>query len=96
MPERPNRLARPTGPRPDARPWKGRLYGRRWKAASKAFLDARPLCECDGCRAAGRVTAAEVVDHVVPHRGDEALFWDGSNWRPMAKRCHDRKTGRGQ
>ncbi|WP_274631209.1 HNH endonuclease [Arvimicrobium flavum] len=27
-----------------------------------------------------------VVDHIFPHRGDEALFWDRSNWQPL---CHD-------
>ena len=23
---------------------------------------------------------AEVVDHIVPHRGDGKLFWDEGNW----------------
>lgn len=35
---------------------------------------------------------AEVVDHIVPHRGDEKLFWDESNWQALCKRCHDSKT----
>jgi len=39
-----------------------------------------------------RLTAANVVDHRIPHRGDEELFWDESNWQAMAKECHDRKT----
>ena len=26
--------------------------------------------------AQGRVVPATVVDHVVPHRGDQKLFWD--------------------
>jgi len=42
----------------------------------------------------GKYTKATVVDHVIPHRGDEALFWDRSNWRPLCKRCHDQKTRR--
>jgi 5-methylcytosine-specific restriction protein A len=37
---------------------------------------------------------ASVVDHIVPHRGDMALFWDRSNWQAMSKLCHDRKTAR--
>ncbi|MBK9704528.1 MAG: HNH endonuclease [Betaproteobacteria bacterium] len=41
------------------------------------------------CEAAGRLTAASVVDHVVPHRGDQALFWDVGNWQPLCKPCHD-------
>jgi 5-methylcytosine-specific restriction protein A len=36
-----------------------------------------------------------VVDHRVPHRGDDHLFWDRSNWQAMSKPCHDEKTGRG-
>ncbi|WP_367142722.1 hypothetical protein [Desulfosporosinus sp.] len=32
------------------------------------------------------------MDHIIPHRGDKALFWDESKWQPHCKRCHDRKT----
>jgi 5-methylcytosine-specific restriction enzyme A len=68
------------------------LYGYRWRQRRAAFLMSRPLCECDECRSSGRVLAAEVVDHITPHQGDPALFWDETNWQPMSKRCHDRKT----
>lgn len=34
------------------------------------------------------------MDHIEPHRGDKAKFWDPTNWQPMAKECHDRKTAR--
>jgi len=37
-------------------------------------------------------TAATVVDHVTPHKGDKVLFWDRLNWQALCKRCHDRKT----
>ncbi|MEO8655078.1 MAG: HNH endonuclease signature motif containing protein [Ramlibacter sp.] len=70
-----------------------RGYGYRWQQASKAFLCEHPLCQCEDCQeGAKRVTAATVVDHHIPHRGDERLFWDRSNWRAMAKPCHDKKT----
>jgi 5-methylcytosine-specific restriction protein A len=36
-----------------------------------------------------------VVDHIIPHRGDQYLFWDQENWQALCKDCHDRKTGRG-
>jgi 5-methylcytosine-specific restriction protein A len=39
-----------------------------------------------------KVTAATVVDHVIPHKGDKALFWDESNWQPMCAPCHSSKT----
>ena len=69
-----------------------RGYGAAWQKASREFLRAHPLCE--ECMKRGKYVKATVVDHIVPHRGDEALFWDRSNWRPLCKRCHDRKTRR--
>lgn len=68
------------------------LYTYRWSQASKAFLVKHPLCECSDCKAAGRIVASEVVDHIKPHCGDFNLFWDRSNWQAMSKPCHDRKT----
>lgn len=49
--------------------WKG-PHGRRAEQ-----LEREPLCRM--CSAAGRTTAATVADHVVPHKGDARLFWDG-------------------
>lgn len=71
--------------RPSARK---RGYDRKWQLASKEWL-AQPrnrLCVC-GC---GQV--ADVVDHRIPHKGDMGLFWDRTNWQPMNRRCHSRKT----
>ena len=47
---------------------------------------------CDECK--GKAVAAQVVDHIIPHRGDETLFWDERNWQSLAKNCHDAKTWR--
>lgn len=66
------------------------LYTYRWQKESKAFLAQQPLCECPQCDAGRkRVLVATVVDHHIPHRGDLTLFWDKSNWRRLAKACHD-------
>jgi 5-methylcytosine-specific restriction endonuclease McrA len=35
------------------------------------------------------VKGADVVDHIVPHKMDKALFWDRSNWQPLCKWHHD-------
>jgi 5-methylcytosine-specific restriction enzyme A len=67
-----------------------RGYGARWRAARKQFLDRNPLCA--RCRRMGRLTAAMVVDHIVPHKGDASLFWDVGNWEAICKRHHDQKT----
>lgn len=70
-----------------------RGYTYSWSRDSKAFLDEFPLCRL--CFGYGRVEAATVVDHIVPHRGDKKLFWRRDNWQPLCKHCHDSKTGSG-
>jgi 5-methylcytosine-specific restriction protein A len=45
-------------------------------------------------RSRGELVAASVVDHIVPHRGDERLMWSESNWQSLCKPCHDAKTAR--
>lgn len=72
-----------------------RGYGYRWQKASKAYLRAHPLCQCEDCQEGKKqLKPSQVVDHIVPHKGDMALFWDSSNWQAMNKECHDRKTAR--
>jgi 5-methylcytosine-specific restriction enzyme A len=67
-----------------------RGYGPRWRRARAAYLARHPLCV--PCKAVGRLQAATVVDHVVPHCNDPVLFWDEANWAALCKRCHDAKT----
>lgn len=68
----------------------GRGYDRQWQKARSLFLKAHPLCE--KCKAQGMLVKAIVVDHIIPHRGDEKLFWDEGNWQSLCKPCHDKKT----
>lgn len=49
---------------------------------------------CLYCFQRGIATAAIVVDHIIPHKGNKALFWDTRNWQPLCKPCHDSKTVR--
>ena len=65
-------------------------YGNNWRRIRALYVKQHPLCE--RCKEQGRLTKATVVDHVVPHRGDLALFWDESNWQALCKPCHDHKT----
>ena len=65
-------------------------YGYQWQKARKLYLKAHPLCV--RCFEQGRYIKATVVDHIIPHRGDQALFWDRDNWQPLCKKCHDKKT----
>jgi 5-methylcytosine-specific restriction protein A len=68
-----------------------RGYGSKWQRVSKAYLQEHPLCV--ECLKHGKYTQATVVDHIVPHRGDNQLFWNSSNWQALCKQCHDTKTG---
>lgn len=70
--------------RPSARE---RGYTAEWQDARRIFLHDRPDCAFCGY-------PATVVDHVIPHRGDKALFWDRGNWQPLCKPCHDRRKQR--
>lgn len=67
-----------------------RGYTYAWQQARLRFLKSHPLCVA--CEAAGVFTQATVVDHRIPHRGDQALFWDKDNWAAMCAPCHNSKT----
>lgn len=71
-----------------------RGYGAAWQRARRRYLRGHPLCV--DCEKAGQITEATVVDHIIPHRGDQGLFWDEDNWQPLCKAHHDQKTGRGE
>ncbi|MEQ8154481.1 MAG: HNH endonuclease signature motif containing protein [Clostridiaceae bacterium] len=67
-----------------------RGYDSKWRTVSKIYLKRNPLCV--SCLKDIKFVEAAVVDHIIPHRGDKALFWDESNWQALCKRCHDVKT----
>ena len=69
-----------------------RGYNYRWQKARITWLKSNPLCRDHSAR--GFVKAAEVIDHIIPHGGDQVLFWDKTNWQPLCKSCHDRKTAK--
>ncbi|WP_306433981.1 MULTISPECIES: HNH endonuclease signature motif containing protein [Paenibacillus] len=71
-----------------------KLYGRRWRKYREQYLALHPLCVCDECKGKEVPLAADVVDHIKPHKGNYNLFWDPENHQPMNKRCHDRKTAK--
>lgn len=79
----------------DERPSRNaRGYNYQWTKARKLFLIDHPFCNCNECKESGHPLPANVVDHIIPHKGDMRLFWDVNNWQAMNKRCHDKKTAR--
>lgn len=93
MPKSPP-IHRPPGWQPPAERDKARGsahargYGRAWERLRAAVLAEEPLCR--ECAKAGRVTAAEDVDHIVPRaRGGTD---DRANLQPLCAPCHSTKT----
>jgi len=68
-----------------------RGYTYRWQKVRKLFLTQHPLCII--CQSEGVITTATIIDHIIPHKGNQDLFWDESNWQPLCKFHHDQKTG---
>ena len=65
-------------------------YGAKWRKARKEYLFNNGLCAI--CAKAGKYVSANVVDHIIPHKGNDKLFWNKRNWQPLCTTCHNRKT----
>lgn len=65
-----------------------KLYNYQWTKLRTNYLRRNPLCVM--CRMDGKTVMASVVDHIIPHKGDQALFYDENNWQPLCKPCHDK------
>lgn len=87
---KPNASSSPSTPQRGTTAERG--YGSRWQRARKQFLNLHPLCI--QCGKTGRVTEATRVDHVVPHKGNQSLFWDQGNWQPMCESHHNAKSAK--
>lgn len=60
----------------------------RWqKLRWQVLKDAAFICAL--CGKGESDTAKLVGDHIKPHRGDEALFYDRANVQCLCKSCHD-------
>jgi 5-methylcytosine-specific restriction endonuclease McrA len=59
-----------------------RGYDSAWQKARRDFLKKHPFCAMCG-------KPAVVVDHIKPHKGDKALFWDSkNNWQSLCVHHH--------
>jgi 5-methylcytosine-specific restriction protein A len=71
----------------DTRKW---YYTKDWKLLRQLTLAKDPVCvQC-------KVAPSTLVDHVVPHRGDRALFFSLGNLQGLCARCHGQKTASGR
>lgn len=72
--------------------WRAWYKTARWQKLRQAvLLRDHFICQKTGVLCIGRYPAdnSAVVDHVIPHRGDEHLFWDEGNLQTVSKAYHD-------
>jgi 5-methylcytosine-specific restriction protein A len=71
-----------------------RGYSTEWDKFARAYLKSNPLCFY--CQVQGRTSPAELVDHIVPHRGNMERFWpplDGDQADFFCGCCNDCHNG---
>ncbi|WP_348648198.1 HNH endonuclease [Rhizobium sp. ARZ01] len=72
--------------------WRSWYKTERWrKLRQKILLRDNFTCKQTGVLCIGKYPAdnSPVIDHKVPHRGDERLFWDEDNLQVVSKAYHD-------
>ena len=74
--------------RPEIREDKRFYDSREWKLTRERLLRSEPWCR--ECRRQGRVTPAEMVDHITPIRNGGSRTWL-SNLQPLCHTCHNVK-----
>ena len=78
--------------RDEEQPWRKWYYTARWrKLAKRIFVRDGGKCRQTGIPLIGKAPApnSPVVDHRIPHNGDERLFWDEDNLQLVSKAWHD-------
>jgi len=71
-------------------PWRRWYKTQRWqRLRDEVLLRDLFTCQRPECGRIEGDTSQLVCDHVRPHRGDEALFFDRSNLMTICKPCHD-------
>jgi len=69
-----------------------RGYTHEWNKFSKRYREQNPLCVM--CEKEGKLVLAQCVDHIIPHKGDQKLFWDLNNLQSLCHSHHSEKTAR--
>lgn len=76
--------------RQTAEPWRKWYQLVRWKRLRiQTFTRDHFTCQMAGCGKIEGNTSKLICDHVTPHKGDEALFFDARNLQTLCKPCHD-------
>lgn len=66
---------------------RARGYSAAWDKASAGHLLGSPLCRY--CELVDEVRAADLTDHLYPHRGNRVVFWNRTYWVSSCTDCHN-------
>ena len=64
----------------------------RWQKVRNIYIRNNPLCE--SCRKQERITAATLVDHIIPVQADYSQRLAMDNLQSLCRSCHAKKTNR--
>ena len=78
-------------PKRPERPFKHLYNSRKWRRIARHQIKTNPLCAF--CLLENEHIPATIADHVVPHKGDEQLFWFGE-LQSLCAQHHDGKKQR--
>lgn len=67
----------------DLRAWRGKPYGLRWQTL------VRDMFTCQMCGQVISDDSKAHADHIEPHRGSKALFFDPANVQTLCEGCHN-------
>lgn len=67
--------------------WRRWYKTSRWQRLRTSVLN-RDAYTCRKCGGIECDTSRLVADHILPHRGDEVLFWDDQNLQVLCVTCH--------
>lgn len=68
------------------------VYNYRWRKLRELQLRQEPCCAA--CMKFQKCTPATEVDHIIPHKMDDTLFYSFGNLQSLCKSCHSQKTMR--
>jgi len=69
-------------------PWRKLYKTARWQRLRWKIIE-QALFTCAMCGKLENNTSQLVADHIIPHKGNEFLFWDKNNLQCLCRHCHD-------
>jgi len=69
-------------------PWRKMYKTARWQRLRWKVIEQSHFT-CVMCGRLTSDTSQLVADHIIPHKGNEALFWDKGNLQCLCRNCHD-------